>query len=312
MMLAADRFAQQRQVADDVQHLVPHKLLAISQRLRRQHRVVADDHGVLQAAALDEAVLEQKFNLLVKTKRPRVRQLLLPRFRRDLGGIKLRERPCLSALVQVILKFSSGNNVITVSPWRISIGSVGVKNSRFSACGATPAAARICRTPANSRPDGRLVGVQLHDGVVNFEARQRREDMFHRVDFHVALGECSWNGSCPPHFPRVPRSPVCRPNPRAETHAAVGRCGQDGHVHRGCRCAGDAGKAGGTIESLLIEHARLNKPRAHWQEGFQLQRRNQPPRRRNARTIHLSEAGSQKNLTPDFQLILIKPWRLGG
>ena len=79
--VAADGPAQQRQVAHDVQHLVPHEFLAIPQRLGRQHRVVADDHGVFQAAALDQAVLEQKFNLLKKTKRPRVRQLLFPGLR---------------------------------------------------------------------------------------------------------------------------------------------------------------------------------------------------------------------------------------
>ena len=93
--MAANRFAQQRQVADDVQHLVPHKFLAIPQRLGRQHRVVADDDGVFQAAALDQAVLEQKFNLFEKTKRPRVRQFLFPSLRRDFGGIKLREPPLL-------------------------------------------------------------------------------------------------------------------------------------------------------------------------------------------------------------------------
>jgi len=34
-------------------HLVPDKFLWITQRLGRQHRVIADDNGVLQAASLD-------------------------------------------------------------------------------------------------------------------------------------------------------------------------------------------------------------------------------------------------------------------
>ena len=41
--------------------------------------------------------------------------------------------------MQVILKPSSGNSVISVSPASISIGALGVNASRFSACGAMPA-----------------------------------------------------------------------------------------------------------------------------------------------------------------------------
>ena len=89
--MPANRPAQQRQIAHDVQHLVPHEFLRIPQRLGRQHRVVADDNGVLQAAALDEAVLDEVFNLLVKAKRPRVRQFLFPRLGRDFRAVKLRE-----------------------------------------------------------------------------------------------------------------------------------------------------------------------------------------------------------------------------
>ena len=88
MMCAAQRPAQQRQVADDVQHLVPHKFLRIAQRLGRQHGVVADDDGVFQAAALDESVLDEKFDFLEKAKRPRVGQFLFPRLRRDFRADK--------------------------------------------------------------------------------------------------------------------------------------------------------------------------------------------------------------------------------
>ncbi len=78
--MPAHRPAQQRQVAHDVEHLVPDKFLGIPQRLGRQHRVVADDHRVFQAAALDEAVFDEMLNLLVKAKRPGVRQFPSPRF----------------------------------------------------------------------------------------------------------------------------------------------------------------------------------------------------------------------------------------
>ena len=59
-----DRLAEQGQVADDVDHLVPDKFLRVPQRLGRQHRVITDDDGVLQAAAFDKAVFKKKFQLL--------------------------------------------------------------------------------------------------------------------------------------------------------------------------------------------------------------------------------------------------------
>ena len=93
--MAVQRPAQQRKVADDIEHLVPDKFLRITQRLGRQHGVVADDHGVFQAAAFDQAVLDQVLDLLVKTKRARVRQFLLPGLGREFDAVKLREAALL-------------------------------------------------------------------------------------------------------------------------------------------------------------------------------------------------------------------------
>ena len=93
--MPADRPAEQRQVAHDVEHLVPHEFLGITQRLGRQHGVVANDHRVFQAAALDQAVLDEILDLLVKTKRPRMGQFLFPRLGRDFRAVKLGE-PALS------------------------------------------------------------------------------------------------------------------------------------------------------------------------------------------------------------------------
>ncbi len=88
-----NRRAHQRQIADDVQNLVPDEFLRVAQRLGGQDGVVADDHGVFQAAALDQAVLDQVFDLLEKTKRPRMGQFALPGFRRHLEAVKLGEAP---------------------------------------------------------------------------------------------------------------------------------------------------------------------------------------------------------------------------
>ena len=71
-MCAQERSAHQRQVADNIEHLVADELLRIAQRLVRQHGVVTDDHGVLEAAAFDQAVLDEELDLLEKAKGPRV------------------------------------------------------------------------------------------------------------------------------------------------------------------------------------------------------------------------------------------------
>ena len=45
----------------------------------------------------------------------------------------------------------------------------------------------------------------------------------------------------------------------AEAHAAVGGRGQDGHVHPVAAVQADAGKTGGTIERLLVEHRQIRQ-----------------------------------------------------
>src|SRR5439155_6176389 len=51
------RTSYQRQVPEQVQHFVPDKFLGIPQRLRRQHRVVPNHHGVFQAPPSDQTAL---------------------------------------------------------------------------------------------------------------------------------------------------------------------------------------------------------------------------------------------------------------
>ena len=89
--VALERPAQQREIAQDVEHLVAHEFLRIAKRLIGQHRVVADDHCVLEAAALDEPVADEELDLLVETERARVRQVPLPGLGRHLEAVVLGE-----------------------------------------------------------------------------------------------------------------------------------------------------------------------------------------------------------------------------
>ena len=188
--MTANRFTEQRQIADDIQHLVPHKFLAIAQRLGRQHRVIANHHGILERTTFDKSVLEEKFNLLVKTKRPRVRKFLLPRLRRDFRGKKLGETPLL-------IRARASNLEIFVRKQRHHRFAVTDFNGfrgreKFFLLRKRHDARRqndfaeLARTAIG---DGRFVGVQFHNRIVHAVTGERGEDVFHGVDFDIALRE---------------------------------------------------------------------------------------------------------------------------
>jgi len=60
------RFADQCQVADDIENFVTDEFFVIAKRLVGEHGVLADDNGVLETAATDQPVLNQEFDLFVK------------------------------------------------------------------------------------------------------------------------------------------------------------------------------------------------------------------------------------------------------
>ena len=88
-MCRAQRPAQQRQVADDIEHFVPHEFVRIAQRFVGQDGIVANDDGVFQAAAFDQAVLDQELDLLEKAKCAGVGDIAFPGLRRKLEAEKL-------------------------------------------------------------------------------------------------------------------------------------------------------------------------------------------------------------------------------
>jgi len=61
---------------------------------------------------------------------------------------------------------------------------------------------------------GGSFGVQFDHRVVNAVARERGEDVFDGVDLDIALGERRGAVRLRDIFPRAPRSPACRRDPR--------------------------------------------------------------------------------------------------
>ena len=180
-------------------------------------------------------------------------------------------RPFLSALVQVILKPSSGNNVITVSP-RLHFNRLGGREKlalfrqRHDARRLDDFA-KFARTAVGNR---RLVRVQFDDGIVNSKTRERGEDVFDRVDFYISFRQRRRAVRLRNIFHARLDFRLAFEVNAAEAHAAVGGRGQDGHVDPVAAVQADAGKTGGAIERLLIEHARLDKTRARLASEHQL------------------------------------------
>src|SRR5439155_6750362 len=84
-----------REIADDVEHFMPHEFLLIPQRLIGEHGIVADHHGIFEAAAPDESVRDEIFNLFVETKGAGVGEFALPSVGGKLEAVKLREASLL-------------------------------------------------------------------------------------------------------------------------------------------------------------------------------------------------------------------------
>ena len=70
-----NRHTQQRQIADDVQNLVAHKLVAKSQASRIQHPVGREHNGVVEGAAADQVGAAQRLDFIGEAKGARGRYL---------------------------------------------------------------------------------------------------------------------------------------------------------------------------------------------------------------------------------------------
>ncbi len=259
------RNAQQGEVAEDVEHLVPDEFVRVAQGLGGEHGIVADDDRVLQAAPLDEAVLDQVLDLLVEAKRAGVREFAAPRLRRDfeaevLGVTPPAVRARAGEFEPVMredrhlrfagLELEGLRHGVTFA--RLALG----HEARFVHHAAILARAAV--------GNGRFVGVELDDGVVHAAAGEGGQHVFDGLHFDRAVGE---RGRA------VGFGHVFQPGrdfglpfeiDPPEPDAAAGGRREELHVHPVPAVQADAGKADWAAKSLLLNHARgLNeRPRA--------------------------------------------------
>ena len=66
--MTANRPADQRQIADNVQNFVPHKFVGEAQRFFAQDRLPAHHNRIFKTAALDQIFLHERLNIFVENK----------------------------------------------------------------------------------------------------------------------------------------------------------------------------------------------------------------------------------------------------
>ena len=208
------------------------------------------------------------FDFLVKTKRPRVRQFLLPGLGRDFRAEKLGEPALLVRARAGDFEGVIGKQrhrrlahlQLNRLDWRVRLALFGQRRD----AGVLDDFAELARTAVG---DGRFVGIQFDHGIVNAVTRQRREDVFDGVNFHVAFGKRRRAGRFADVFHARLDFRFAFEVHAAEADAAVGGRGQDGHVHPVAAVQAGAGKARRAIQGLLVKHRRIRAKRGGGWQG---------------------------------------------
>jgi hypothetical protein len=251
--MSLNRTPKQGKVANNIQDLVPNKFFGITQRFVRQNSVITNNHCILQAAAPYQPVVEQVFQLLVKTKCPGVSEFFFPRLRRKFHTVELREsslsiRTRAANFESLVRKqrhhrlphfqFNGRSNSVNLSAFVLR------HNSRL-----LDQLAVFTRTAVSNRG---FICVQFNNRVVDTVACKRRQNVFNRVHFGVSLGQGGgtvvFEDVFNPSFDlRLAfKIHATKPDP------VVGRRRQKGHADPVTAVQADPGIAGGAVQCLLL------------------------------------------------------------
>ena len=251
----AQRRANEAEVANDVEYLVPHELLAVTHRLSRQHGVFTNDDGVLEATTADQAVFDQELNFLVKTERSRVGDLAFPRLGRQLDAEKLGEASALVGAGAGDFEAVEREGVhhrflVRVFDRLGDDDRLGLFRLRLDA-GLVDHPAEL---PGTAVGDGWFVGIDLDDRVGDTKTGQRCEDMLHRLHLGLATGKGCRAGGFRDVLDLGRDLRAAVEVDTAKEDPRVGRCGQQGHGDLVSTVQADAGKARRPGQCLLLQH----------------------------------------------------------
>ena len=237
---------------------MPDKFVAVTQRLVSEHSIITYNNRILQAAALDQAVFKQVLNLLVITKRPSAGDIIAPGVRAHFDAEKLCESAVVSGtgagdleaimrkrghLRFAALQFDRGFELINI-PLRILRHDARLLDHLAVLRGTTIG-------------DGRLIGIELHQSVVDAEAGKRGEHMLHGVQFDAAFGKRGGTVCLRNILHRSLNLRLTIEVYPAKADAMIGGRGQKGHVDLIAAVQANAAKAGLAGQCLLVEHVGI-------------------------------------------------------
>ena len=156
---------------DEAHGLLAHELLP------------ADDHGVFQAAALDEALFQQGLDVLVEREGAGRGQFLFIRFRRDdrvkvLGDAVFRSHAGDGDAELLGGENGQDGTALGFNGDGLAHFQIAPRHFLFHNAGALD---QFHVGSGGTVPDGRFVGVHFNDGVVNAHAREGGKNVFHGV-----------------------------------------------------------------------------------------------------------------------------------
>ena len=177
-----DGVSDQREIADDVEHLVTDELVLEPERI--EHTGFAQHDRVVERAAERQAVLTERLDLFEETERTGRRDLLAERLFRD------PHRPRLMAQERVIEADAVGDLEVVGRIERNALVAArqrdGPDHFQVSPGRREPLRARLVYEVDERRAaavhDRHLGVIQLDNHVVDAQTHERRHEVLHRVD----------------------------------------------------------------------------------------------------------------------------------
>src|SRR4030081_2865142 len=108
--MAKETAPGQEQVPDYIENFVADEFIRVSQWFLPHYRLASHHDCVLEAAAADQSLVEQLFDIFVKNKGARPGDLFFVNLRSNFGGVKLGEAPFGSDLGARNPEFAIWNN----------------------------------------------------------------------------------------------------------------------------------------------------------------------------------------------------------
>ena len=168
------------------------EFVLVAERFAREDRVAADDDGVLEAAALDQALFHQRLDFLVKNEGAGQRDVLGVIAGLGIPRAELRVLAEMVGVGATHLEAVRGprDDVAAVAAGDAhGLGAVRTRPPCASSSVLPALLEHLDEKPAAAVADGRLVGVDLDERVVDAAAAQGGKQVLDGVNLDAALAE---------------------------------------------------------------------------------------------------------------------------